>query len=404
MTSNTTFETSKPVPNIEDTIFYHTIDLPGYGTIKGNWDLRDGVDDYFGHVDLRGKRVLDVGTATGFLAFEAEHRGAEVIAFDMGEDEPYDPIPYYHELTIRTFGGSREFVVKQHKKMRIKMHNAFWFCYHALKSSVKVRYGSAYSIPEEIGDVDVAFFGAILLHIRDPLTAIESASKLTREAIIVTEPMFHATSYDLPTMMLVPNVKKLPAIDTYWQLTPPFISNFLQILGFTETTVNYHHQIYNEQKGKKVKFFTVVGRRPYRRNLDRTVGNNILDSSNDLDLKHIIEVPIMDYRTKSNEPIDIEVIISNVGSTKWLHKDTSDIGVVKLGMHLYDSNKNLIDLDFVRSLFDEDMLPGQKVTKRVSVILPYKGTFYLGVDLVSELVCWFENVGSEPKFIKVTVE
>jgi hypothetical protein len=404
MTSITRFEMPKPMPSIEDAIFYHTIDLPGFGTIKGNWDLRGHVDDYLGHVDVRGKRVLDVGTATGFIGFEAERRGAEVIAFDMGEDEPYDPIPYYHELTVRTFGGSREFVVRQHKKMRIKMHNGFWFCYHALKSSVKVRYGSAYDIPEEIGDVDIAFFGAILLHIRDPLTAIESASKLTKEAIIITEPMFHATNYDLPTMMLVPNIKQSHVLDTYWQHTPAWVSNFLQILGFTETTVNYHHQIYNSQNGTKVKFFTVVGRKPYKRNLDRTVGNSIPDSSNDLDLKHILDVPITDYRTKLNEPINIEVIISNVGSTKWLHKHTSDMGVVKLGMHLYDSNKNLIDLDFFRSLFDEDILPGQKVTKRVSVIFPNKGTFYLGVDLVSELVCWFENVGNNPIFVKVTVQ
>ena len=100
----------------------------------------------------------------------------------------------------------------------------------------------------------------------------------------------------------------------------------------------------------------------------------------------------------------LEVTISNVGNAKWLHKNIDDIGVVKLGMHLYDSNRNLIDLDFVRSLLDEDVSPGQRITKRVSVTLPNKGIYYLGVDLVSELVCWFENMGSELQFVKVTVE
>jgi hypothetical protein len=387
--NNTIFEMPKPMPSIEDAIFYHTIDLPGYGAIKGNWDLRGNVDDYLGHVDLRGKRLLDVGTATGFISFEAERRGAEVIAFDMGEKEPYDCVPYYHELIVRTLGGTRDFVVKQHEKDRVKMHNGFWFCYHALNSSVKVRYGSAYDIPRDIGDIDVAFFGAILLHMRDPLTAIESASKLTRETIIVTEPMFHVTNYNLPTMMLVPSIRQSHVIDTYWQHTPPLIINFLEILGFTETRVNYHHQIFNDQNGNKVKFFTVVGRRPNQYNFD---------------LKHILEIPITDYRTKLGQPIHIEVSISNIGSTKWLHKNVEETGVVKLGMHLYDHNKKLINLDFLRSTFEQDILPGKKIKKRVSVTLTNKGVYYLGVDLVCEHICWFENAGSEPKFIKVVVE
>jgi hypothetical protein len=205
-------------------------------------------------------------------------------------------------------------------------------------------------------------------------------------------------------MMLVPNIRKSLPLDTYWQHTPSLISNFLEILGFTKTTVNYHHQIYNDQNGEKIKFFTVVGRKTFQSAPNKEEGKTTEDSSNNFDLKHILGVAPIDYRTKVNEPINIEVAVSNVGKAKWLHENFKETGVIKLGMHLYDRNKELVDLDFFRSPFEKDILPGEKIMKKVSVLLPNSGEYYLGLDLVCEHICWFENVGSEPKFIKVIVE
>ncbi len=128
------------------------------------------------------------------------------------------------------------------------------------------------------------------------------------------------------------------------------------------------------------------------------------DSRGHLGLKHTIEIPKTDFRIRFTEPLTLEVTISNVGNAIWLHKNIHDIGVVKLGTHLYDSELKLIDLDFHRSYFDEDILPGQKITKNISLPPMKRGTYYLAIDLVSEHVCWFENVSSEPKFIKIIVE
>jgi hypothetical protein len=38
------------------------------------------VDDYLGHVELRGKRILEIGPASGFLTVEMEKRGALLAA------------------------------------------------------------------------------------------------------------------------------------------------------------------------------------------------------------------------------------------------------------------------------------------------------------------------------------
>ena len=54
------------------------MDLPGLKKVGKGWDLRRTIDAYLGHFDFRGKRALDVGTASGFLTFEMERRGSGV--------------------------------------------------------------------------------------------------------------------------------------------------------------------------------------------------------------------------------------------------------------------------------------------------------------------------------------
>jgi hypothetical protein len=67
------------VDDVADCYFYHTMELPSHGVINGEWDLRAGVHDYLGRVEFAGKRVLEIGPASGFLTFEMEKRGAGVV-------------------------------------------------------------------------------------------------------------------------------------------------------------------------------------------------------------------------------------------------------------------------------------------------------------------------------------
>jgi 2-polyprenyl-3-methyl-5-hydroxy-6-metoxy-1,4-benzoquinol methylase len=65
------------------------MDLPSLGTVNhfGSWDLRGRFDEYTGFVPIAGKTLVDVGSASGFLSFEAEKRGAVVTSFDVASGD-----------------------------------------------------------------------------------------------------------------------------------------------------------------------------------------------------------------------------------------------------------------------------------------------------------------------------
>jgi len=262
MTDPGLFATPQVITSTRECAFYHTMDIPGYGEVKGYWDLRPNVRRYLGEVDLKGKRVLEVGTASGYLCFFMEGQGAELIAFDLSDEQQADIIPYArHAWRTRA---------ADHKAYMRHIRNGFWFAYRAFQSRAKVLHGTAYAIPETIGPVDVAVFAAILLHLRDPFLALQNALRLTRETVIVTEALEDSRTARLlrklsrrhertDRLIFVPNAATGEPPATWWLLRPGVVMRFLAVLGFEKTDVTYHLQ--KQEGGKNVPFFTVVGRR-----------------------------------------------------------------------------------------------------------------------------------------------
>lgn len=169
----------RTILSMDECYFYHTMDVPGHGTIKGEWDLRGSVDDYLGNFDFKGKRVLDVGAASGILSFHIEKQGAEVISFDLSENFDWDIVPFSE--------NNNEIARSERRRHLRRINNGYWLCHQAFQSKAQMVNGVVYNIPHSIGAVDVAVFGSILLHLRDPFLALENAAALAKEAIIVAD-------------------------------------------------------------------------------------------------------------------------------------------------------------------------------------------------------------------------
>jgi hypothetical protein len=242
----------------EDCYFYHAVTLPDGSVFPGEWDLRAGVDAYLGHVDFRGRRVIDVGTANGFLSFSIEQRGAaEVVSFDLDPQGEWDLVPYAgHEL-------GREMDVRKRHIARI--NNAYRFCHAAFGSRARPVHGSVYRLPAEVGAVDIAVLGSILLHLRDPWAALRSVAAVTQQCLVVTELVPHGAWYlkyvpflDRPRLTFLPDAARNQPLDTWWTFTPSAIVRMCAVLGFNDARVTFHSQ---PRGAKQVPLYTVVARR-----------------------------------------------------------------------------------------------------------------------------------------------
>lgn len=259
---------AKSVQDSKDCIFYHTMDLPAVGVVEGPWDLRPGIEDYLGKVRFAGKRALDVGTASGFLCWEMERRGAEVVACDLSEQsQSWDLVP---------FGGAPDPTFAAERSAGLgRINNGWWLAHAALGSKANVVYGSVYEMPPSIGEVQVAVFGAILLHLRDPFLALQRALALTTETVVITEPAGRAaqalgrlpraaihrlvSGSRLPaTVRLLPEPAAGLPNETWWSLPPWTVARMIRVLGFELASVEFHSQTY---EGRPCPMYTLVGRR-----------------------------------------------------------------------------------------------------------------------------------------------
>jgi hypothetical protein len=236
--------------------FYHTMDLPGIGVVHGEWDLRETADQYLGGVDVSGKRVLEMGTASGFLCFHMERKGAEVVAYDLSDNQQWDAVPFAR-MDIPAYIESRRERIRE-------INNAYWLAHRLLSSRARVVYGTVYEVPPEIGAVDVATFGAILVHVRDPFLALQRALRLTRETVVVTEALSLAGAAASipnqlrPGMAFRPKPELCEPRDSWWALTPAVIKRFIGVLGFERTEVVYH---WHQYQGDRRILFSVIGHR-----------------------------------------------------------------------------------------------------------------------------------------------
>ena len=221
------FAEPRHVADLSDCFFYHTMTLPGFGEVRGHWDLRGRFDDYVGHVDVKGKSVIDVGTATGFLSFEAERNGArEVVSFDMAHARQQNFLPFKDKLHYRDAAAWAE----KHNVEVEQWKNAYWLSHRLLNSRAKVFYGDIYDLPIALGQFDVAMVGSVLEHLSDPVTALASIARLVRETIVIVTPLIDSEE----RIARFEGSADRPENDfTWWTYSAALYRAIFKMLGFT---------------------------------------------------------------------------------------------------------------------------------------------------------------------------
>ena len=156
--------------------WYHTLELGDGVATEGMFDHRPVVDRYLIPGDLSGLRCLDVGTMDGFWAFEMERRGAEeVLAADLGSPDDLDWPPRWRAKVQPTLDETKQ--------------ERFEFAQAALGSRVQRIERSVYSLDTDLGEFDLVFCGDLLVHLKDPITAIQRIHAVCRGSAIICNPV-----------------------------------------------------------------------------------------------------------------------------------------------------------------------------------------------------------------------
>lgn len=168
--------------------WYHTIELAPDLVTPGWLDHRPVLERIPLPESLTGQRCLDVGTFNGFWAFELERRGAEeVLAVDVLDPRRWDwP------------AASEEAVIAELSK-RMAGGEGFEIARAALGAGVQRHDLSVYELDErELGSFDLVYVGSLLVHLRDPVRALERLRTVCRGTLVVVD------GIDLPLSLRAP--------------------------------------------------------------------------------------------------------------------------------------------------------------------------------------------------------
>ena len=186
--------------------FYHSIELPDGRVLEGILKiekLRERLAALPVPQDLRGKRVLDIGTWDGYFAFEMEKRGAEVMAIDNVEMENFHVA---HEL---------------------------------LNSRVDYRVMDVYELsPERVGRFDYVLFLGVLYHLKHPLLGLEKVCSVTKEMAVVESfvtneaIVYHDGKTDQPAMEFYETDDLLGEVDNWCGPNLQCMAAFCRTAGF----------------------------------------------------------------------------------------------------------------------------------------------------------------------------
>ena len=201
--------------------WYHTLEL-GKGVVtEGMFDHRPALDRYMIPADLSGMRCLDVGTMDGFFAFEMERRGsAEVVAADLAGVDQLDWPPRWRD--------GIDPVLDETKGKRFELAHT------ALGSRVERVERSVYELdPGELGQFDLVFCGDLLIHLKDPITAIQRMLSVCRGSAIVCNPAARFRFWRRRPLAEFDGIDEFQ----WWLISEPALERMMRAAGFARVEV-----------------------------------------------------------------------------------------------------------------------------------------------------------------------
>jgi O-methyltransferase len=224
--------------------WYHTVDLGDGLVTPGSFDYRASIGAFGLPAAMTGMTALDVGSATGFFAFEMERRGARVTSVELPALADWDVFPgesragiiakirdrlRYHSLSapddiVRMVDGLSEADLH-----RVLLDGPFRFCHDRLGSQVERVYASIHDLGSALPGrrFDLVMLGDILVHVVDPLHALASAAVVCGGDLIIADDIIGEET-DPPALRYVGGAVAGSDMAEWWR---PNVAWYRQVLG-----------------------------------------------------------------------------------------------------------------------------------------------------------------------------
>lgn len=173
---------------------YHWIDFGDGVIVRGQVNLARHLDALAIPTDLRGCRVLDVGTATGFLALECARRGAAVTAIDVFADSPVAEL-------ARLSGADVRFICRD-----------------------------LYDLDPSFGTFDLVVCGSLLMHLSDPIGATRALRAVCEYRLILSTACT-CTTNPMPLFELV-GARAAEGYWSFWAANAAGVVRLCKVAGF----------------------------------------------------------------------------------------------------------------------------------------------------------------------------
>ena len=230
-------------------VFSHTIELPSGAVVRGAWDLRDSEAAHLGAYDLEGKRVLEYTPGCGWLTAYVAPLARETVAVELppGAEDQLAP-------SAVAGGGA----TPSARDLMDRLRRSWWFTKQVFNLDARIAYVDIYRPPSDLGMFDVSLFAGALYRLPHPFLALQGAAAITRDAIIVTEPVTKLPGASDPSSPIAAFAPAQPGSDSnpWWNLSPAAVCRMLLILGFRQLDLTVH-----TPPKLGLPLFTVVARR-----------------------------------------------------------------------------------------------------------------------------------------------
>jgi tRNA (mo5U34)-methyltransferase len=235
------------LPDISRYYWYHTIDLGDGLVTPGLYDYRETIADFHFPADMRGMTVLDVGSATGFFAFEFERRGARVISVELPSLRDLDRFP--GQSVENSLGKIERMIFPDGLKLEglrrgdaerelyeCLLDGPFQFCRKRLGSHVERSYSTIYDLSAErlgMAEFDLIFAGDVLVHTLYPLKALAALAPLCKGSLVLAQVLPEGPQ-EPPAMMYVGGDDPAEDHISWWLPNKSCLTGLLLKLGFVQ--------------------------------------------------------------------------------------------------------------------------------------------------------------------------